>query len=248
VRALASAAVALALACACANRPPLVHTVERGENVYRIAGWYRVPVGEVLRANGLDDPRALRPGQKLLIPNAERGAPPGPLLPPAGVRPSEGSPLERPRSQFDGLGELRPNALARMRARAQARLSGNVFAWPLEGSVSSGFGSRNGNPHEGIDILADPGTPIRAAEAGRATFSGTLGAYGNVVILRHDGRFVTVYAHTLRNLVERGARVRRGQVIAEVGASGNASGPHLHFEIRRDERSRNPLLYLPAEP
>jgi murein DD-endopeptidase MepM/ murein hydrolase activator NlpD len=143
---------------------------------------------------------------------------------------------------------MRPNAALRLRARLEARVAGNVFAWPLAGEVSSGFGRRDGRPHEGIDVRAEPGAPIRAAEAGRVAHAGPLGDYGHTVVLVHAGGFATVYAHALRVGVARGERVRRGQLVAEVGASGNATGPHLHFEIRRRDRPRDPLLYLPAEP
>jgi len=226
----------------------VVHTVKPGENLYRISSYYGVPLSDILDANGIADPRALEPGARLRIPNARRAAADEPLLPPPGLRPTEDSPLERPRSQFGGLGEMRPNAAVRLRARLEARVAGNVFVWPLSGAVSSGFGRRNGRPHEGIDVRGAEGAPFRAAEGGRVAHSGPLGDYGNTVVLIHGGGFATVYAHALRLGVARGERVRKGQVMGEVGATGNASGPHLHFEIRRRDRPRNPLLYLPAEP
>lgn len=226
----------------------MLHTVKPGENLYRISAYYGVSISEILDANGLSDPHRLEPGARLRIPNARREAVEQPLLPPPGIRPPRDSPLERPRSRFGGLAEMRPGAAARLQARLEARLAGNVFAWPLSGEVSSGFGQRNGRRHQGIDVRAPSGAPIRAAEAGRVVHSGPLGDYGNAVVLAHPGGFATVYAHALRVGVRRGERVRRGQVVAEVGATGNASGPHLHFEIRRRDRARNPLLYLPAEP
>ena len=246
---LATGVLAAALALGCATGgAPVVHEVKPGENLYRIASYYDASISSLLEANGIDDPRALRPGQRLVIPNARRPAARRPLLPPAGIEPREDSPLERPRSQFKGLGELRPNAVSRLQARLEARLAGNVFAWPLAGAVSSGFGRRNGRLHEGIDIRAASGTAIRAAESGRVRFSGWLGAYGNAVLIDHSGGFTTVYAHVLRSGVRKGEGVRKGQIVAEVGATGNATGPHLHFEIRRRKSARNPLLYLPAEP
>jgi murein DD-endopeptidase MepM/ murein hydrolase activator NlpD len=248
-RRLATGALAAALAVACATGgPQTVHEVKPGENLYRIAVHYDASIAAILRANGLDDPRELQPGQRLRIPDTRVPAATEPLLPPAGIEPREGSPLERPRSQFKGLGELRPNAVSRFQARLEARLAGNVFEWPLSGEVSSGFGRRNGRLHEGIDIRADSGTPIRAAEGGRVRYSGWLGDYGNAVLVDHAGGFTTVYAHVLRSAVAEGERVGKGQVVAEVGATGNATGPHLHFEIRRRKSARNPLLYLPAEP
>jgi len=241
-------AVAL-LAAGCASRPDaVVHTVRAGENLYRISAYYGVPLTRILDANGLRDPGALEAGQRLRIPGARRAVAAEPLLPPAGVRPAEGSPLERPRSQFRGLGELRPGAVSRWRARRAAGRAGLHFAWPLAGAVSSGFGRRSGRTHQGVDILAEPGALIRAAEAGVVVHSGWLGSYGNLVVVRHKGGFATAYAHAQRPLVPRGARVQRGDPIALVGASGNASGPHLHFELRRSEDPVDPLPFLPDEP
>src|SRR5512134_3135077 len=112
-RRLATAVLALALGLACATGgTPVVHEVKPGENLYRIASYYDVSIAAVLRANGLDDPRQLQPGQRLLIPDARRPAAEQPLLPPAGIEPREDSPLERPRSQFKGLEDLRPNAVS----------------------------------------------------------------------------------------------------------------------------------------
>ena len=122
-----------------------------------------------------------------------------------------------------------------------------ALGWPVHGIVSSGFGVRNGRPHEGLDISAAVGAPIWAAAGGVVTFSGTLGAYGNFIVIKHDGLYSTAYAHNKRNYVAKGERVERGQHIADVGKSGNARGnkPHLHFEVRRGEEPRNPLRYLP---
>jgi murein DD-endopeptidase MepM/ murein hydrolase activator NlpD len=112
--------------------------------------------------------------------------------------------------------------------------------------MTSKFGWRNGRTHEGIDIPVKRGTPIYAAEAGRVIHSGGgLGDYGKVVILKHAGRYSTVYAHNSRNRVRKGSFVEKGDVIAEVGETGNASGPHIHFEVRRDRTPLDPLLFLP---
>ena len=87
-------------------------------------------------------------------------------------------------------------------------------------------------------------TVIRASESGRVILSGKLGDYGRVVIVKHAGRYSSVYAHNRRNKVKKGAFVEKGDAIAEVGSSGNASGPHLHFEIRRDRKPQDPLAFL----
>jgi murein DD-endopeptidase MepM/ murein hydrolase activator NlpD len=122
------------------------------------------------------------------------------------------------------------------------------FRWPVEvGTLSSGFGPRGGRPHKGVDLAAPPGTPIFAAAAGKVVYSDDKQrGYGNLVILRHAGGYVTVYAHNRRNLVDVGDQVRQGSRIAEVGSTGRSTGPHLHFEIRVDGKAIDPLIHLPA--
>jgi murein DD-endopeptidase MepM/ murein hydrolase activator NlpD len=127
---------------------------------------------------------------------------------------------------------------------AHARGAGLEFAWPLAGRVTSGFGGRR--RHDGIDVSAARGTLVRAAEAGEVVYSGSgFADYGNLVVVRHSRDYATAYAHNRRNRVARGDRVSQGDVIAEVGTSGNASGPHLHFEVRFRDRPADPLRYLP---
>lgn len=130
--------------------------------------------------------------------------------------------------------------------RRLARYDGPLrFRWPVKARLTSRFGLRGNRPHEGIDLGAPHGTPIYAAEAGRVIHSGRFGAYGKVVILKHAGAYRSVYAHARRLFVEKGDFVERGQKIAEVGSTGRATGPHLHFEIRRGEVAHDPLVYLP---
>lgn len=130
-----------------------------------------------------------------------------------------------------------------VRAQTEEDLS---FAWPLQARISSAFGGRRGGRHEGVDLAAPAGTPVRAAEAGRVVYSGNgLGDYGNVVILKHVGSFATVYAHHRRNRVREGQLVEKGALIGEVGDTGNATRPHLHFEIRRGDEPLDPLRWLP---
>jgi len=121
-----------------------------------------------------------------------------------------------------------------------------IFAWPVyHGEISSGFGIRNGTMHDGVDIAAPIGTPVHAAESGSVIYAGRLRGYGNVIIVRHDDHYVTVYGHNSANLVREGDSVARGQVIGTIGDSGRTTGANLHFEVRRDNTARNPLAYLP---
>ena len=120
-----------------------------------------------------------------------------------------------------------------------------TFLWPVNGTVNSAFGPRGSSFHDGIDIAAPEGTPILAIEAGEVIYSDQLRGYGNMVILRHAGGIVSVYAHNESNLVREGQSVVRGEVVARVGSTGRVSGPHLHFEIRRNNAAQDPLRYLP---
>lgn len=119
------------------------------------------------------------------------------------------------------------------------------FAWPIRGRLTSRFGMRNGSRHDGIDIAAPPGREIRAAADGRVVYSQRLRGYGNLILVKHPDNFFTAYAHNSKNLVKKGRRVKKGQVIAKVGSTGHATGPHLHFEVRKGRAARNPLFFLP---
>ncbi|MDO9578702.1 MAG: peptidoglycan DD-metalloendopeptidase family protein [Candidatus Cloacimonadales bacterium] len=116
---------------------------------------------------------------------------------------------------------------------------------PVNGVVTSEFGIRDGLPHKGVDFGCDMGEPIYATLAGKVVFAGTQHGYGNIVILEHDNLIMTVYAHNESNLVRLGETVIKGQPIATVGQTGNASAPHLHFEYRVKGKAINPRDVLP---
>jgi murein DD-endopeptidase MepM/ murein hydrolase activator NlpD len=119
--------------------------------------------------------------------------------------------------------------------------------WPVQGPLSSPFGRRWGHVHDGIDVAVAEDTPVRAACDGVVAYAGNkLRGYGNLVILSHDGKLATVYAHNRALDVHEGDRVLRGQIIAHSGQTGHATAPHLHFEVRKDSIARDPLGYLPA--
>lgn len=121
------------------------------------------------------------------------------------------------------------------------------FLWPVPSSnrISSYFGPRKGKHHDGIDIPAKTGSNIVASDDGKVIFSGKLRGYGKVIVIKHQGGYDTVYAHNKMHFVQKGQKVSRGEVIAQVGLTGRTSGPHLHYEIRRTNKVRNPASYLP---
>ncbi len=121
--------------------------------------------------------------------------------------------------------------------------SASGLIWPVGGPVVSGFGWRWGRMHEGIDIAAGYGTPIRASAAGNVIYAGWMGGYGNLIIVDHGGGLATAYAHQSSFAVG-GGSVSQGQVIGYVGCTGHCFGPHLHFEVRANGAAVDPLGYL----
>ncbi|HEY7365370.1 MAG TPA: M23 family metallopeptidase [Methylomirabilota bacterium] len=121
------------------------------------------------------------------------------------------------------------------------------YRWPLDaGLVTSEYGQRRGTPHQGMDIAAELRVPVYAVAEGEAIYVGDqLGGYGNVVILRHDQKTTTLYAHNSALKIKTGQKVKSDQVVALLGSTGRSTGPHLHFEMRENERPVNPRPYLP---
>ncbi|HSJ15171.1 MAG TPA: M23 family metallopeptidase [Longimicrobiales bacterium] len=124
--------------------------------------------------------------------------------------------------------------------------------WPVSGTMTSPFGLRfrgwRPDVHEGVDISAPRGTPVRAMRAGEVLFAGRQGGYGLVVILAHGTNVRSLYAHLSRIDVAKGQRVRAGEGIGAVGQTGNATGPHLHFEVWRWGRPEDPVPLLGGMP
>ena len=121
------------------------------------------------------------------------------------------------------------------------------FLWPVPHfyRVSSTFGPRGHKHHDGIDIPAPKGTPIVAVDSGMVIYSDNgIRGYGNMIVLAHGDDVFTVYAHNKKNQVDKGDRVKKGEIIGLVGNTGRSTGPHLHFEIRVKNKVRNPAQYL----
>lgn len=206
----------------------------------RIAEAYDVPPNAIIAANGLKDPSRIKVGQVLFIPGAQtaqnvdpaNGGNPRqpPVNPPPNNNPRN-PPFNPPVAPPPPPSACPPGAIA--------------FIWPATGQLTSGFGMRNGRHHDGIDLSASIGTPVHAAADGVVIFADRLGGYGLIVIIKHEGDLKTVYAHNRKNLVKKGDIVKQGDVVAELGNSGNAVGPHVHFEVRCGQKAVNPIPYLP---
>jgi murein DD-endopeptidase MepM/ murein hydrolase activator NlpD len=203
----------------------VVHVVRKGETLYRIARAYGLSPQDLAEVNGIRDPRALEVGDELFVPGAARAVEVPPPSPGAAPEPA---------------GALAPRV---ERTDRPGRL-----AWPVKGVLYSRFGPRQGQHHDGIDISAPEGTIVGAAAAGRVVYAGQQSGYGSLVILRHTGGILTVYAHASELLVRDGDDVQEGAPIARVGQSGRTTGPHLHFEVREGSRPTDPLRWLRGSP
>lgn len=225
-----------------APRPVVcTHTVRGGESISRIATRYRVSHSTLIDANRLVNPHALRAGQRLSVPGCQAPTQTAAVGESPGTQPSgDGTVIKRvgPRRVLTSLVLGEPDFQG----------DGISLVWPIEGPVISTFGQRSRGWHAGIDIKAEVGTEIYAAAPGTVVYSGWIRSYGQVVKIQHSSGFITLYAHNETNLVEVGEDVEAGQVIATVGRSGNVTGPHVHFEVRRDGRAYNPLhLLVPSD-
>jgi len=155
------------------------------------------------------------------------------------------------RVDLSALGKSSPSITSRAQTKAEPSLEVSLAGLlGGDGRLSSGFGPRN-DPingrraeHRGVDIAARRGTSVHPLMAGAVTFSGWQRGYGNVVILRHADGIETVYAHNRENLVRQGDTVDESTVLARVGSTGRATGPHLHFEVREHGRQVDPMAYM----
>lgn len=236
------------------------HTVKPGETLYAISRRYGANVEALKQANGLPDDR-IRAGQVLRVPAAkaprqhvvQQGESLWELASRYGVTLEV---LLAANPDLDDPGHLQIGQAVNLPASAAAgdvvaatigpspALDG-VFAWPVLAPISSPYGPRDGRNHNGLDLAANMGEPIKAARDGEVLLAGTVNGYGETVILRHEDGTQTLYGHASRLLVTAGERVRQGEVIAEVGSTGRSTGPHLHFEIIVNSKPLDPLLYLP---
>lgn len=213
------------------------HKVRSGESLLWVAKSYGVDLQDLAEMNNIQNlDQALTPGERLYIP--ERRVSSFKKLPFEGTI-SEN--LEKPVEKRKGKKFKEPKA-----ANESIFTDHNRFEWPVKGEVMSPFGIRHGRRHDGIDIKAVKGTRILAADKGLVVFSGSMRGYGNLILIRHKDNFFTAYAHNRLNSVKEGQKVKKGQVIGEVGRTGRATGAHLHFEVREGEKARNPLFFLPA--
>jgi murein DD-endopeptidase MepM/ murein hydrolase activator NlpD len=240
--------------------PPSVHVVNRGDTLMSIAHRNHVPVAELAKANGIDANSKLKLGQKVTVPGAKSAAAPV-AAQPAQVAGAQPGAVAAPATKLAAVEPAKekarlaqatttPEAAAAVTETpvktAEATGALPTFRWPVRGRVVTGYGAKtNGKSNDGINVAVPEGTPVKAAEDGVVAYSGNeLKGYGNLILVRHSNGYVTAYAHASELLVKRGETIKRGQIIAKSGQSGEVGSPQLHFEIRKGSSPVDPLQFL----
>ncbi len=265
--AVAAAAPALAPPAskpvAAAAAPSSVHIVNRGDTLMSIARRNHVPVAELAKANNLDQSAKLSLGMKLTVPGSKSAAvvpvaqpvvaavpaqPVAPVAAPATKMAAAGGPPQAARlaQATTNVAEEKPVVEAASVKSSEATGALPTFRWPVRGKVITSYGAKtNGKSNDGINLAVPEGTPVKAAEDGVVAYSGNeLKGYGNLVLVRHSNGYVTAYAHASELMVKRGDTIKRGQIIAKSGQSGEVGSPQLHFEIRKGSSPVDPLQFL----
>ena len=193
------------------NQDGVLHIVQTGETLEDIALKYNVQMNQIVGANRIINRNQMLPGKEIFIPGAKM------------------TPKEQ-RKLTEDIGINHSNFIA-----------------PIKGKIVSGFGyrvhpiSHNYTFHKGIDISARYGTPVKAVMDGRVIYSGWMGGYGKLVVIKHPNGWITRYAHNSTLLVKEGDWVVCGKIISKVGSTGRSTGNHLHFETWKGDKLVNPL-------
>jgi murein DD-endopeptidase MepM/ murein hydrolase activator NlpD len=263
---------------AAAAPQPTAITIERGQTLSAIARDYNVPMTELAEANHLSPPYRILAGGVLVIPapGARPPAAPAPAsastAPPAApvtvaapppraaaqsatVAPPSATPpptvrSAAPKAPPEAAAPAHPQPAALSAGTAAPGAARGTFAWPVRGHIVEGYGAGpDGTHNDGINIAAPRGAPVQAVDAGVVAYAGNeLRGYGNLLLIKHSGGWISAYAHCEAILVKPGQKIARGQVIARVGSSGNVGTPQLHFELRRGNKPVDPRTYLSPLP
>ncbi|HUE46518.1 MAG TPA: peptidoglycan DD-metalloendopeptidase family protein, partial [Aestuariivirgaceae bacterium] len=238
------------------------HVVRPGETLFAVGRSYGLNPFTIAEHNQLREPYDLRVGQSLRIPSSgavasRRNDPPAssgqPMTLDQQMAERQDAQRQDTNVQFDQQARA-PEAIATpplsqgtpdQRDGATAA----TFRWPVKGRVISTFGEKpTGMRNEGINIAVPEGTSVRAAGSGIVAYAGNeLKGYGNLVLIRHDGGWVTAYAHNKELFVNRGDSVSRGDVIANAGQTGSVTSPQVHFEVRKGATAVDPMKHLDTE-
>jgi len=219
-----------------------IHTVRKGETLYSVARRYNRDPYNIARINDLKLPYNLTVGQKIRVSGS-------PVIKTASVKqPVPSTPRKQSTSNISSSAK-KVSATKQQVSKPvppPPRRTGKGFIWPVNGKVISRFGTKAaGLQNDGVNIAAPRGAPVQSIENGVVAYSGNeLRGFGNLLLIKHSGGWISAYAHNEKLMVKRGDKIRKGQQIATVGSTGNVKTPQLHFELRKGKKALNPQKYL----
>ncbi|HEO66202.1 MAG TPA: M23 family metallopeptidase [Spirochaetes bacterium] len=232
------------------------YTVKKGDTLNNITRRLYLDTDTLISLNALSSPYDIYEGKEILIPNM-RGII-HEIKQTTHLR-SLSARYQIPDAILYSINKLKDEELyqgqklfipyKKLSKQHKQYFSRGIFLLPVSGRLTSGFGLRidpfnnRWTFHGGVDIAAKTGTLVHASQAGQVIFSGYMGGYGKLIIVRHKYGYNTFYGHLSKRLYRKGHWVRKGQVIGKVGSTGRCTGPHLHFEIRRFNLRKNPLKF-----
>ncbi|HEY7799708.1 MAG TPA: M23 family metallopeptidase [Hyphomonadaceae bacterium] len=248
--------------------PPNTHIVERGETLYSVSRRYNVDTRSLALLNTMSRPWTIYPGDELLLPPLARdqsrrttpvsipvaATPPPVVLAPSSpsIKPPAPKSTPAPASKTVSTPAKEkpvspPKTTPAPKPAIEAAAGPRDFIWPVSGELLKDYGvGEDGLRNDGVNIGVPKGTKVKAAADGEVVYAGSeLVGFGNLILIRHAGGWVSAYAHAETVLVKEGAMVRQGQAIAEAGATGNASIPQVHFELRKGREPVDPNEHLP---
>lgn len=237
-----------------AGLPASVHVVKSGDTLMNLSRRYHIAPAHLASANRIPVTTHLKIGDKINIPGGKTVA-----SAPRAVVAEAPKPVAAPATKPVVVAHAEPQQKARVATEtrdipeaqspvkaAETTNALPTFRWPVRGRVITAYGAKsNGKQNDGINVAVPEGTPVKAAEDGVVAYSGNeLKGYGNLILVRHSNGYVTAYAHASELMVKRGDTIKRGQVIAKSGQTGEVGSPQLHFEIRKGSSAVDPLQFL----
>ena len=216
------------------NQDGIFYKFKSGDTLEKVSKAYKVQIDRIKKVNANVDFNSLKPGSELFIPGARIEA----------AEPKET--IAKKSGKANKIGDNKNNS----KQSNKTIKEGAGFRWPVAGKISSPYGwrrhpiLRRADFHSALDIRAPRGTPIKASRGGKVVYSGWMSGYGKTIVIQHSNGFSTLYGHCSSLIAQKGNNVSVNEVIARVGATGRATGPHVHFELRQGNKPINPLPYL----
>ncbi len=221
---------------------PATHTVGQGDTLYSVAFLYGKTVEQLAAWNGIRKPYTIYRGQKIRLTAPPRSTAPAVRNVPS----SQPKPRVSSRPTSATPSSVRPSRPKVAKTGAVAGRGPLSWTWPASGKLIRRFDSRAAGK-KGIDIAGKPGSPVRAAAAGKVVYAGSgLSGYGRLIIIKHNKDFLSAYAHNRKLLAREGQWVKQGELIARMGSSAT-DRTKLHFEVRKKGQPVDPLRYLPRK-